>query len=272
MAVDWRRMEWMLTEELVDFRMSIDQPRVSDRQELRGLAILWFATFLPEALPKRFRRFLRATVTELRARGDWGTFLWYRAVSLECALFALDGDRADAATVISNVNHHNRNLRGFANECLAHIADRLSFSDQEFRDRVVANLRSRQMGARDTLLALLAARGEVDSKRALLRELDECDLAADAAAAVDDLLNGSPASNPDIPVGFGETLLYCTVELAQPFPSKEQLALPGFRKEDLEPSGGREPVPDLLGFDIWDVVSGRVRAHPLTGPVFRLRP
>jgi hypothetical protein len=262
MAIDWGRLEAVLTEALVDFRAGVDARTVSRRQELRSLMILWFASFLPEAFTSRFEKSLRAAVVDLRARSDYPTNVWYQVVPLEAALFAVTDERTWVLSAVANLNHHDSSLRSFVNEGLAFVVDRLSFQDAELRSRVEQNIRFHQGGCEDTFLMLLSARGEPTEKR----EVVEAWKGRPELERIHALCKGLQANGfveNSLAVGFSDTLVYTLIEMTQ-FPPGEQLPLNGI--EGLRP---RE-TQILRGLDVWKTIWDRWHAHPLTGLLFEL--
>lgn len=138
MSVDG--LQRFLSRELAYFERHVDENPVPEVQDLRGLAIAWMGTLLPEVFLARFVKRLECLVERLRGREDYLYTGWYRLLPLDVALFAVTGDRACLVPVITNLDHHKMTLRNFNMDCFALIANRVTF-DREMLDRTANNLR-----------------------------------------------------------------------------------------------------------------------------------
>ena len=293
---DWGRLERALMHELSVFIPGVEDVVFDSQTELRGLALAWFSTFLPECVTPEFASKLRSTVEDLRAHPGWRTKVWYRAFPLEVSLFALEGCSSDLESLIANQDHGKSTLRHLANECLAYVIDRIAFGETDLADRVWRNIGWRHAGADNSLLLLMATKGGTDEKKHFLQRVVALEKDHDVKDLAERLLAGQWVQHSSFPSGFADALLgaVCALLEAPELPPRQaDLFSPGTSGNgttQVRPQSrrSRQPcIPGLEGLsaaerlvrgreqslcklDALDVMNKRFSAHPLSSGVFRV--
>lgn len=176
-APDQARLQRVLWEEFDAFRNDFNIMPVPEIQDLRGLLIAWFCTFVPEVVTPTFSGALRRHIGEVRVSKDFQVEGWWRNLLMDVAAFGLTGDTDYLEICRLNLDHHKQVLRTFLLRSLALAAPRLSFSDEELRKRVFHNLSISHLLCEWHAVLLLVAQGDkAEKRRELERWLQECRL------------------------------------------------------------------------------------------------
>jgi hypothetical protein len=109
--LDLDQLNRLLLAEIRSFRRSFDDRPVPVAQDLRAGAIAWIATFAPEAIGDDARQLLFLTCEAARQLPDYHHHGWYRTVYLDVAQYTLTGEPSWLSTLVSNIDHHSRQLR-----------------------------------------------------------------------------------------------------------------------------------------------------------------
>jgi len=167
--VDIQLFTQLVEAEWFAFRQEYSQTPITERQDLRALLVAWLARVLPEAFNHSLTETLSDTVESWWTQPDFKRKGWHRILPLEAALFALIHDPIWLRTHRANLDHHKSSIREYLITSLAIIADQLDFDDVDLQEKTHHNLLVGH-GADGCIAILMAAKGEPDRKRQVLRQ------------------------------------------------------------------------------------------------------
>jgi hypothetical protein len=268
--IDPDRFQRLLWRELGEFEENFGQDPVTEGQDLRALSIAWAAVFLPEALSPSFVQRLASLVLELRSRDDFRNYGWYCLPPLDVALFALTDNREWLSYVVSDLDHHKRELRAFVINSFALVANRVNF-EGELLDRIAHNLEVVHMGCEEpVILFAVSNQKAADKTEQISKWLAKYSLNPDEEECLRNLSTGKFVVNPFL-ANFLWIQQYVWLNLASDV-SVETKYLPAVQNP------GNKPPVDAQGIQLplaglrleFDAVWNRMRAHPLMESLIRI--
>lgn len=256
-AIDETRLQQLFAEEFQAFQGGFNDVSFAEAQELRAFLISWIAVFLPEVVPQARREEIRTSVQGLRLRQDFHTFVWYRSLPLDIALFSFTEDYSWLDMHLANIDHHNSELRKLVLDFLSLVAHRLSIHHPELQMRVSHNLEAGHAWSEWCVILLMAARGTPQAKRELLQtwlKLRGTD--TQATTVMERLARGEAVTNPFLD-HFLRLHQYVCLRLAERRP-QEPVPVASFDRP-VQAGMPLEPQEPVLGQKLWQ----RLRSHPL---------